>query len=409
MPTSTARCQAGCAPPRGTHIAHSATTPLHSNALSTSLTILHLLAPAPVGGLQTVVATLAAAQRRAGHRVIVAPTLSTPSEGEHFLASLEGADLEIESLDVPRRAYLRERSLIRDLCRTRNVSIVHTHGYRSDIVGGHAGRASGIPIVTTVHGFTGGGWRNRTYEAVERLAFRRFDAVVAVSRPMAEGLRASGVPAATLHIVPNALAPHPAPLDRDAARRALGLPGDAIVAGWVGRVSREKGVDVFIDAVATLADCGIHAAILGDGPERPGEEARARVVAPSRFFWPGVVPDAPRYLAAFDLLVMSSRAEGMPMVLLEAMDAGVPIVATHVGGIPDMLSPNEALLVQPDDPAAVADAMRAACANPAASAARALAAQQRQRAEYAVGPWSVRYESIYRDLLAARRRSGAHA
>ncbi|MGH7620929.1 MAG: glycosyltransferase family 4 protein, partial [Gemmatimonadaceae bacterium] len=123
----------GCAAARGTHIAHSATTPLHSTALSTSLTILHLLAPAPVGGLQTVVAMLARAQLGAGHRVIVAPTLSRPEEGEHFLASMNGSGVEVEPLSVPRRRYLREAALIRALCRTRNVSIVHTHGYRSDL------------------------------------------------------------------------------------------------------------------------------------------------------------------------------------------------------------------------------------------------------------------------------------
>lgn len=409
MPTNDVLCAAGCATARGTHIAHSATTPLHSNALSNSLTILHLLAPAPVGGLQTVVATLAAAQRRAGHRVVVAPTISTHAEGEHFLASLEGADLEVVPLDVPRRAYRREVTLIRELCRERNVNIVHTHGYRSDLVGGHAGHSAGIPIVTTVHGFTGGGWKNRVYEALERLAFRRFDAVVAVSQPMAAGLRAAGIPSARLRVVPNALAPHHAPLDRAVARRALGLPDDILVAGWVGRVSREKGVDVFVEAVASLEDCSMHAAILGDGPERAEEEDRARALAPTRFFWPGVVPDAPRYLAAFDLFVMSSRTEGMPMVLLEAMDACVPIVTTNVGGIPDMLSPDEAMLVAPNDPAALAAAMRATRADPAAAAARARAAQRRQRADFAVGPWSARYEAIYRDLLDARATAGVRA
>jgi glycosyltransferase involved in cell wall biosynthesis len=352
---------------------------------------------------------LAKAQRRAGHRVVVAPTLSAPEEGEHFLSSFGGSDVEVEALWVPRRSYLREAALIRGLCRTTNVSIVHTHGYRSDIVGGHVGRSEGIPIVTTVHGFTGGGWKNRAYEAFDRLAFRRFDAVVAVSPPMAQRLRSAGVPARILHVIPNALSSHTAPLARADARRALGIPDDARVAGWVGRVSREKGVDVFIDAVASLSDDRVRAVILGDGPERSAEEARARALAPARVFWPGVVPEAAKYLAAFDLFVMSSRSEGMPMVLLEAMDAGVPIVSTSVGGIPDMLSPEQALLVPPEDPAALAAAMDAALAEPAAAQDRARAAQRRQREEFAVGPWSDRYERLYRDLLAARAPRRARA
>ena len=376
-------------------------------ALTSPLTILHLLAPAPVGGLETVVATLAAAQRRAGHTVIVAPTLSGPGDGWNFTASLEHADVDLVPLIVPRRGYLREQSLIRDLCRKRAVTVVHTHGYRSDLVGGHAGRKAKLPIVTTVHGFTGGGRKNRTYEALQRFAFRRFNAVVAVSQPQADQLRASGVSDHRVHLIPNALARHTAPLSRDDARRALGLPAEGLLAGWVGRVSREKGVDIFIDALASLSDRVIQGAILGDGPERAAEQARAEAVAPARFLWLGAVPNAARYFAAFDLFVMSSRTEGLPMVLLEAMAAGIPIVTTNVGGIPQLLSPSEGVLVPPEDPKALAAAMRAALDNRNATAARAHAAQLRQHNDFNVGPWSDRYETLYRHLIALRTRARA--
>jgi glycosyltransferase involved in cell wall biosynthesis len=376
-------------------------------ALTSSLTILHLLAPAPVGGLETVVSTLAAAQGRAGHRVVVAPTLSVPRDGWNFAASLEHADVELVPLIVRRRGYLRERSLIRELCRSRGVRVVHTHGYRSDIVGGHAGHESGLPIVTTVHGFTGGGWKNRAYEAIQRFVFRRFDAVIAVSKAQAELLRASGVPADRLHVIPNALAEHPYPLGRAEARRVLDLPQEGLLVGWVGRVSREKGIDVFVDALSSITDRVIQGVILGDGPERETEAARAESIAPSRFVWLGSVPDAARHFAAFDLFVMSSRAEGLPMVLLEAMAAGIPIVTTSVGGIPDLLSPAEGVLVPPENPRALADAIRATLDDRTGALARARAAQQRQQAEYDVGPWSARYEALYRDLLAPRARTEA--
>jgi len=380
-----------------------------ATALDSPLTILHLLAPAPVGGLETVVATLAAAQRRAGHTVIVAPTLSGPSDGWNFTASLEHAGVDLVPLIVPRRGYLRERSLIRGLCRSRSVSVVHTHGYRSDLVGGHAGRESKVPIVTTVHGFTGGGLKNRAYEALQRFAFRRFDAVVAVSQPQADQLRAGGVSDRRLHIIPNALAPHSAPLDRAAARAALQLPAEGLLAGWVGRVSREKGVDVFIDALSSIGDRVIQGVILGDGPERAAEQARAEALAPSRFLWLGAVPDAARYFPAFDMFVLSSRTEGLPMVLLEAMAASVPIVTTNVGGIPDLLSPGEGVLVPPEDPKALASAMRAALDDRAATSARANAAKLRQHAEFDVGPWSDRYEALYRHLIALSSRARARS
>ena len=402
MPTVTRHSARGCAPARGTHIAQQRRHLRTLIALTSSLTILHLLAPAPVGGLETVVSTLAVAQRREGHTVVVAPTLSTPADGWNFAASLEQTDVALAPLIVGRRSYFREQQLIRGLCRSRGVNIVHTHGYRSDLVGGHAGRKAGVPIVTTVHGFTGGGLKNRTYEQLQRFAFRRFDAVVAVSQLQADQLRASGVPAQRLRIVPNALAAHAAPLARAEARRALGLPADGLLAGWVGRISREKGIDVFIDALASLSDIPIHSAILGDGPERITEAARAESIAPARNIWLGAVPDAAKYFAAFDLFVLSSRTEGLPMVMLEAMAAGVPIVATKVGGIPDLLSPREGMLVASEDPAALAAAMRVTLDDPGAATERARAAQLRQRAEFDVGPWSARYEAIYRELIAAR-------
>ncbi|MBA2685750.1 MAG: glycosyltransferase [Gemmatimonadaceae bacterium] len=351
--------------------------------------------------------TLAQAQSRAGHRVMVAPTLSNPGEGAGFLASLSKTGVEVIPLAVSGRGYLREGSLIRKLVAQKHVSVVHTHGYRSDLIGGHAGHRSRVPIVTTVHGFTGGGIKNRTFEALQRLAFRHFDAVVVVSKPQADLLVASSVPKSRIHLIPNALSGHPAPLDPAAARAALGLPAGGLIAGWVGRVSKEKGIDVFIDALSSIGDRVIGAAIFGDGPERASQQARAESIAPGRFQWLGNVADASRFYAAFDLFVMSSHAEGLPMVLLEAMAARIPIVATAVGGIPDLLSPNESMLVPPGDAKALAAAIRATVDDPDAASARAQAAQLRQRAEYDVAPWSARYEALYRHLLGARVKAGA--
>src|SRR5713101_3623616 len=91
-----------------------------------------------------------------------------------------------------------------ELGRRLRPAVVHTHGYRPDVVDAGAARRLGIPTVTTVHGFTGGGWKNRFYERVQRRSHRRFDAVVAVSRPLVEQLLRDGVPPRRLHLVQNA-------------------------------------------------------------------------------------------------------------------------------------------------------------------------------------------------------------
>jgi glycosyltransferase involved in cell wall biosynthesis len=99
--------------------------------------------------------------------------------------------------------------------------------------------------------------------------------------------------------------------------------------------------------------------------------------------------------SAFDLFALTSRSEGTPMVLLEAMAAEVPIVTTEVGGIPDVLSPQDALLVAPEHPMAVAEALDAVILEPEEAAERVRRARRRLEAEFAVDPWLDRYEEVY--------------
>jgi glycosyltransferase involved in cell wall biosynthesis len=142
------------------------------------LRIAHLLAPAPLGGLESVVRGLAAAQHGRGHIVTVAASLTPGTPEPRFLAELRGLGVDVRVLWVRARAYATEVRLIRELMRDARPDVAHTHGYRSDLVAGHAAHAERVPLVTTVHGFTTGDWKNQAYQAFQRLAFRRFDAVV---------------------------------------------------------------------------------------------------------------------------------------------------------------------------------------------------------------------------------------
>lgn len=168
------------------------------------MVVLHIVAPAVAGGLERVVQALAAGHQRGGHRVAVAGVV-TPGQAEPPLfASLRETRVEVCEVQVPCRRYLRERAAIGELCHALHPDVVHTHGYRPDIVDAGVARRRGIPIVTTVHGFTGGDWKNRLYERLQLRAFRRFDAVVAVSRPLSDQLAREGVPRTRIHLVPNA-------------------------------------------------------------------------------------------------------------------------------------------------------------------------------------------------------------
>ena len=366
------------------------------------LRILHVLAPAPAGGLERVVETLARGQAARGHAVTVAAIVTTGGNEaltDSFLSEFAGSAVNPVQVAVSGRGYLAERARIAAIASEWRTQVAHTHGYRPDVVDAGALRARGVPVVTTVHGFTGGGWRNRLYERLQRRAFRHFDAVVAVSDPMARGLVETGVSTARLHVIPNAYEAAGPLLDRGAARAALGLDPGAYVIGWVGRLSREKGLDVLLAALAGARDRSVLVAVMGEGRERGRLEAQAQALglAPS-VRWLGLVPRSASLYAAFDVFVLSSRTEGTPIALFEAMAAQVPIVASAVGGVPAVVTSAEAALVPADQPAALADGLRAVWRDAEGARQRARAAHHRLRAVYGVDPWLARYDEVYAAL-----------
>ena len=355
-----------------------------------------------MGGKESVVRLLAIGQRDRGHAVRVAAIVNGPGRAHPFVVELKAAGVEVVPLALPSRAYFRERALVAELCARYRPSVVHTHGYRADVLDGGVARRQWIPTVTTVHGFAAGDWKNRLYERVQRIAFRSFDAVVAVSRPLAENLRADGVRPDRIHLVPNAYTAGRM-LDRESARRELSVSEGEFVVGWVGRLSSEKGADVMVDAVARLTDVPLKLLVFGDGREREALSARATALgAAARIRWHGIVHDAASRFRAFDVFVLSSRTEGTPIVLFEAMAAGVPIVATGVGGVPDIVSSTEALLVPPEDSAALAEAVRQVYREPNSAATRARAARERLVAEFQPDAWVSRYEAVYGRLQTPR-------
>ena len=359
--------------------------------------ILHVVAPADVGGLERVVQLLAWGQACAGQDVHVAVVLDHANADHPLLDALAASGATTHPIVLPRRGYWRERAAMLELCRRLRPVVVHTHGYRPDVVDAGVARRLGIPTVTTVHGFTGGDWKNRFYERPQRRAHRRFDAVVGVSRPLVEQLIRAGVPPHRVHFVQNAWQETAPPLERTAVRRALGIPARCLHVGWVGRLSHEKGLDVLLDALPHLRDLPFIISVVGAGVERVSLQARARDLGlDGRILWHDTVPEAGRRFAAFDVFVLSSRTEGTPIVLFEAMAAGVPIVATRVGGVPDVVSLAEAALVAPDDPGALAAEMRTVYHNPTTARARAHRARERLLRDFAVAPWLDRYTAIYR-------------
>ena len=371
-------------------------TPSHAAAAATQhRRILHVIEPAAFGGAETVASALARGAAGRGHAVHVVALRQ--SEGDNaFIHGLRDSGVEITVVHCGRRRYLREVSRLADVLRRWRPTVVHTHGYHGDLVGSLAARRVGIPVVATAHGFTGGGVRNRLYEWLDKRALRNASAVACVSQRLVEDLRAAGVPESRVHLVPNG---HDGSVaaSRIEARRILGVDGERGTVGWVGRLSPEKAPARFARVMAEVPDA--RGVIVGDGPERQSvQELIDRTHVDIRMTGPK--ENAGRLVRAFDVLAITSRTEGLPMILLDAMAAGVPVVATAVGALPQALGGDAGWLVAEPDEGAFASALREALARPDESARRAERARDRLTRTYSLSAWLDRMDDVYERVSA---------
>lgn len=370
------------------------------------ISVVHLLAPTRFGGLETVVITLTPALARLGANVAVVLVV-TPDEdltdGHPVATELERSGVDVRTLVLPAKAYGAERRAVRSILTETGADVLHTHGFRPDIADAPVARKMGVATVSTIHGRTATSLKGRFYEWVQDRALRRFGAVIAVSEKLRGGLCDAGVPPDRIHLLPNAWAPSTEPLSRIDAREALGLPADGPVVGWIGRMGSEKAPDVMVRAAGLVETAGVTFSMVGDGPLRgEAERVAAEVGVGEQVVWHGAVANAGRMVKGFDVVVLSSWTEGTPMVLLEAMYARVPVVTTAVGGVPDVVSEEQAHLCEAGDPAGIAKAIDEVLSNPEDAARRADSARTRLDRDFAVEPWARRHLEIYEELTERR-------
>lgn len=310
-------------------------------------------------------------------------------------------------LFVPRlpsaSAALYAASLLPDVWRRRRATDVlyGSWAYPDGVATVMLARALDLPSVVKVHGSDLNVIaRIPSVRAHLRAFLPRATQLVAVSRALADELTALGVPRERISIVENGVDPSLfAPRDRKEARAALGLPAAGRVAVYVGRLVREKGLFELVEAMASLPP-ELTLVLVGDGVARAELVERARPLGERvRFAGPRPLDEVPRFLAAADLFVLPSWNEGTPNVILEALACGRRVVATTVGGIPDVIgAPALGELVPPKDAAALAAAIaRQAYADYAPSEVAALGAR---------GGWAEsarRLHEVLADALARHR------
>ncbi len=300
-------------------------------------------------------------------------------------------------------------SMVRELTsriREWNVDVLCCHGYKADIVGLLAARRAGIPVIALSHGWTAETWKVRVYEALDRACLRRMDRVVCVSQGQAEKVRRAGVRADRVVVIRNAIRAErfdrANPTDRRVLEGMFPQAPERIV-GSAGRLSPEKGFRVLVEAAAIVAgsDPGVGFVHFGDGPLRESLKARiADLGLEQRFILAGFRDDIDRFMPHWDLSVLPSFTEGLPTVVLESYAAGVPVVATAVGGTPEAVADGvDGYLVLPGDASALAQRILDVLQIGEARKEMGRRGQERIRAEFSFEEQSLRFQQLFREIL----------
>lgn len=234
-------------------------------------------------------------------------------------------------------------------------AVLFCHGYKASLLGRPAARRLGVPAVAVSRGWTSENWRVRAYTAADKVHLKCMDHVVAVSDGQAQLVRRAGVARDKLSVIRNsarleAFAEGPTTAARAELLRPFRGYRPSRVVLAAGRFSPEKGFDVLIDAAACFlrGDANAGLVIYGEGDLRPLLEGQIRKLdLGGRVALPGFTTGLDALTAAADVVALSSHSEGLPNVLLEASAAGVPVAATRVGGVPEVVADGVTGLLSP--------------------------------------------------------------
>lgn len=316
-----------------------------------------------IGGAQRQVVGLARALAERGNTVALACTTGGNTAAA---ASLKESGVRVEVLGhrhVTKRFSPGFAARIARLARTGRFDVLHGHVHAAAMAAAAAGPAAGVPVVVTEHSMAS--WRGSVARGYSRPLYRRCATVLAVSDEIARRLRTvDRVPPGRVMVLGTALFPDsrdPVPgYPPGGGFGGLLSPRQGVRVGVVARLQPEKGIDVFLHAVARVAPDHPDArfTVVGDGDLRaPLTALAARLGLAEHVRFVGACCRGEAAVAAFDVLCVPSLTEGAPLVVLEALTAGVPVVASTVGAIPEQVE-DAGVLVPPGDPAALAEALR---------------------------------------------------
>jgi glycosyltransferase involved in cell wall biosynthesis len=329
--------------------------------------ILHLIHSEGVYGAESILLYLAREQQQRGHEPFIGSIRDPGTPETPFEALARSRGLAVVPIRIAPRPTPAVVSSLLGTVRALAPGALHSHGYKANVLLALVPRRRRAPMLATLHGWTNTRALTRMwlYERLDRLALRRLDAVVVVTRSMLGLPALTGVSAARRRVIENGIPPLAVRLGDLSARGAAPLPAELVqfmaqrpTLLAIGRLSAEKGFALLLEAFARAraSTAAAHQLlIVGEGPLRAVLAHRATALGVSGSVrLAGYVDGADRLLEHAAGFVMSSLTEGMPLVLLEAMQWRTPILATAVGGVPELLDEGRrGWLAAPNDIAAL--------------------------------------------------------
>ncbi|NLP12763.1 glycosyltransferase [bacterium] len=379
----------------------------------TPLKILQLRSHAGFYGVEKVVVELSAGLQAMGHRVTVGIIQHAQQRDSTFRSMVEKEGLACRLFTTVSPFDRHTIRQVSEFIKNEQPNIIHSHGYKADFVAWMAGRPLQASLISSCHPWldTDDNRRAALYALIDKLILLRFDRVVAVSEQVRWECHVGPLRRRDIPVIANgvAMSSAVAAAETKSIRQELNIPCGHLLIGCVARLTREKGHLFLLKAFADVVRRTVSPAVLlllGDGLEKePLQQACQELGLQDRVHFLGHRADVPALLHQLDLFILPSLSEGIPMALLEAMAAAVPVLSTMVGGIPDILDHGQAgVLVPPGDAPALAAALLELIHD--RTLREALAQRGHLRVETAFSRTSMcqRYAAQYAALL--RQRNG---
>jgi len=310
----------------------------------------------------------------------------------------------VHYLDMAGRFDFRVVKQLCDVIQQRGIDVIHTHGYKSDILGLLAARRAGIRCVSTPHGFSGKvGLKLVAFIRIGTWMLRYFDRVAPLSEELVSDMKRFGVPDRKITFIRNGvdLTEIDAGLEEFQAR-SKSSGGDRII-GFIGQMIPRKGIPDLLEVFDQLYrnDDNLKLQLLGDGRQREELEEKAAGQSSARAIeFLGFRSDRLELLFRFDLFVMTSSLEGIPRCMMEAMAVGVPVVSYDIPGVDKLVTHGETGLLAPyGNKAALVNCCRRLLDDPALVARLTVNARQMIDEKYSAGRMAQEYEQLFAELL----------